>query len=53
MQRSVERHITFIDTDDAMLDRIQTLRTTSGWSRATYARLLSPDHVGERHSRIV
>ncbi|KQS80522.1 hypothetical protein ASG25_02690 [Rhizobium sp. Leaf384] len=53
IQQSVGRPITFIDIDEAMLRDIRYLRTTNAWSRATYARLLLPDYVGERHSRIV
>ncbi|TCQ12457.1 lipopolysaccharide biosynthesis glycosyltransferase [Rhizobium sp. PP-F2F-G36] len=53
IQRSVGRPVTFIDIDDEMLGRIKNLRTTSGWSRATYARLLLPDQMGAAYPRIV
>jgi lipopolysaccharide biosynthesis glycosyltransferase len=53
IRRSVERHITFIDVNDAIRDKIRFLRTTNAWSRVIYARLLLPDYVGERHARIV
>lgn len=47
------RPVTFIDMTDEMIGRVRQLRTTSYWSRATYGRLILPELLGDRHSRLV
>lgn len=47
------RPVVFIDMTDEMISTISGFRTTSNWSRATYARLILPNILEARHERVV
>lgn len=53
LQACTKRALRFIEVDGDILAKISTLKTTSYWSRATYARLYLPELVAGRHSRML
>lgn len=53
LQACVKRKLYFIDVAGDLLSKISRLKTTSYWSRATYARLYLPELLAGRHSRML
>ncbi|WP_104667766.1 glycosyltransferase family 8 protein [Ensifer adhaerens] len=53
LQACARRKLHFIDIEGDLLSRISRLRTTSYWSRATYARLYLPELLADRPCRML
>ncbi len=53
LQACAKRKLHFIDIEGDLLSKISKLRTTSYWSRATYARLYLPELIADRHCRML
>lgn len=53
IQACAKRVVNFIDISGDFLKSIRNLPTTSYWSRATYARILLPDLMGEKETRVL
>lgn len=53
LQQCVKRTLRFIDVEGEILSKISKLKTTSYWSRATYARLYLPELLSGQHRRML
>ncbi|WP_342242386.1 glycosyltransferase family 8 protein [Ensifer sp. OTU672] len=53
LQACAKRKLCFIDVEGDILSKISGLKTTSYWSRATYARLYLPELLADRHDRLL
>lgn len=53
LQACTKRTLRFIDVEGDILSKISRLKTTSYWSRATYARLYLPELLAGQHRRML
>ncbi|WP_312361274.1 glycosyltransferase family 8 protein [Ensifer sp.] len=53
LQECTKRPLRFVDVEGDILSRISKLKTTSYWSRATYARLYLPELLAGQHRRML